>query len=117
MRYKFKKVLEKIEFILQKEFKVKYFEELPDIIENRTIYIVGIKNYPWLIAFNCPCGCNKLIQLNLLIDGEDTWAFKINKKGKINIYPSVWRKVGCKSHFFIRKSKVDWVKGNRYFFY
>ncbi len=117
MRYNFRKVIEKFEFIIQSEFKVKYNEELPEIILNRNIHIVGVKNNPWVIAFNCPCGCNKLIQLNLLVDGEDTWSFKVNKKGKINIYPSVWRKVGCKSHFFIRKSKVVWVKGNRYFFY
>lgn len=32
------------------------------------------------------------------------------KRGKISISPPVWRKVYCKSHFFVREGRNDWVK-------
>jgi len=86
---------------------------LPEKIQDKTIFIVGEVDNPWLLAFNCPCGCNSLIQLNLLKDVYPGWRYMINKKKKINIFPSIWRTVGCKSHFNVRNSKVIWAKFER----
>ena len=95
---------------LQPGYKVNFVNDLPDDIKNRTIYIVGVKKNPWLIAFYCPCGCRELIQLNLLKESSPCWSFKINRKGKIDISPSIQRIVNCKSHFYIRKSRIVWAK-------
>jgi hypothetical protein len=94
---------------LHPEHKFSFVDDLPEKIKNKTIYIVGSKEHPWLIAFNCPCDCKNLIQLNLLKEADPCWTFRVNKKGKIDILPSVWRTKGCESHFFVRKSKIDWV--------
>jgi hypothetical protein len=85
---------------------------LPEIFDERTIYVIG-KPEPWLVAFNCPCGCNSIIQLNLLQNAKPKWRLLENSKGRITISPSVWRTEGCKSHFFVRKSKIDWVGSRR----
>jgi len=114
-----KRLLEKIVSTLVKWFqprhKTEYRKDLPEILTDKTIYLIGEPESPWLIAFKCPCGCNSTIQLNLLKDAKPRWRFSKNSKNRITISPSVWRTKGCKSHFFIRKSKIDWVGSWRWF--
>lgn len=109
-----KKIISKLAEWLQSEYKHVYEIDLPESIKEKTIYIIGEKNSPWLIAFTCPCGCKENIQLNLLKEADPNWRFKITYKNKINISPSVWRTTGCKSHFFVRNSKIDWVGRKRW---
>lgn len=106
----YRKIVAKFAEWLQPEHKYFFVDDLPEHVDEKAIYIVGDKEHPWLIAFNCPCGCNNVIQLNLLKDADPCWKFKVTKKKKINISPSVWRNTGCKSHFFVHKSKIDWVR-------
>ena len=109
----FRKIRDKFAEWFQPEYKFINIEEFPEIVNDKIIYIIGNPNQPWLLAFNCPCGCHNIIQLNLLKDADPCWKYKVTKKNKINISPSVWRTTGCKSHFFIYKSKIDWVKSRR----
>lgn len=114
-----KRLLPKLVSTLVKWFqprhKTEYSDEVPEILKEKTIYVIGEANNPWLIAFKCPCGCNSTIQLNLLTDAKPKWRFTKNPKNRITISPSVWRNKGCKSHFFVRKSKIDWVGSQRWF--
>jgi len=105
-----KKNVAKLIAKFQLEYKFDFVEEIPLSVKDNTIYIVGAVNQPWLLAFKCPCGCQSLIQLNLLTNANPCWDFWIDKKNKISISPSIWRTIGCKSHFLIKKSKVDWVR-------
>lgn len=82
--------------------------DLPEQIHERRIYLVGESEAPWLIAFQCPCGCGSLIQLNTLKEAKPRWTYEYHRFEHISLDPSVWRKVGCKSHFWIRKGKVVW---------
>jgi len=88
-----------------------YTDVLPEVseIKEKTIYIVGEKGYYWLAAFKCPCGCNDLIQLNLLNHASPSWKIINDNNPKISILPSIDRNVGCKSHFSIKNSRVlEW---------
>jgi len=111
-----KNIIAKFVGLFKPVFKYKYEDDFPESIKESVIYIIGDKESPWLIAFKCPCGCSQTIQLNLLKDADPNWKFKLTIQKKINISPSVWRTTGCKSHFFIRNSKVDWAR-NRWRFY
>lgn len=91
------------------KFRIEFVEDNPDSISENIIFVVQDGNLPELLAFKCPCGCKAGIILNLLPDASPKWSYLINEEGKINIYPSIWRKNGCKSHFFIRESNVDWA--------
>lgn len=104
-----KKIISQFSKIFQTEYKCFFVEDIPEDIKNKSIYIVGSRSCPWLIIFKCPCGCNSLIQLNLLKDASPCWKFKITNKGKFDISPSIWKKKGCKSHFFVHKNKIRWV--------
>ena len=105
-----RKIITRFNKWFQRGHKLIYSDELPEKINKKTIYIIGNSKEPWLIAFNCPCGCQNLIQLNLLKDASPCWKFKVIKNNKINVFPSIWRTTGCRSHFFVRKSKINWVR-------
>lgn len=105
MKYWHQKIIGKW---LQPEYKFLYVFDLPENVRDKTIYIVGDKGCPWLIAFKCPCGCQTLIQLNLLKEATPCWSFKV-KKREIDISPSILRTQGCESHFVVHKNKVYWV--------
>lgn len=108
-----RKIISKLVKWFNPKHIVEYREELPELLSDRTIYIVGQPNNPWLIAFNCPCGCNSIIHLNLLKDAKPKWRYTITSKKRVNIFPSVWRTKDCNSHFFVRNSKIDWVGKGR----
>ena len=111
------KILKKIKNFLWKyipdhshpTYKLVYCGDVPGTFNKETIYILGSNKFPWQIAFLCPCNCGDLIQLNLLKEARPSWNFKVDKRKKITLKPSVWRKVGCKSHFLVQKGRIVWV--------
>jgi hypothetical protein len=90
------------------DYLAEHVIDIPDKIENKTIYVVGENGYDWLATFRCPCGCNSLIQLSLLKETDPSWSITHHGKKVISISPSVNRVIGCKSHFFITKGDVQW---------
>ena len=84
-------------------------EELPAEIGDGALYILGEAETAWSIAFRCPCGCHALIQLNLLEDASPSWRLSREAQGSVTLSPSIWRQVGCRSHFYVRHSRVVWV--------
>jgi len=96
-------------FYSSPKFEFELVEDLPELIPEKKVLVVAEGNQPDTLAFKCPCGCNSNILLNLLQDAKPRWKYRITKRGNISISPSVWRKVGCKSHFFVRDGRIDWV--------
>lgn len=92
------------------KYSGEFVEELPleNEIEENVIYVVGENGYEWLAAFVCPCGCNDLIQLNLLEDIKPGWRISKRNTQKISISPSIDRRVGCRSHFTVTNGEVRW---------
>jgi hypothetical protein len=66
--------------------------------------------YLWSAVFQCPCGCRALIELSLHREGRPRWTLNEHADKTVTLSPSVWRTVGCKSHFFFEKSRIRWVK-------
>lgn len=92
------------------DYIVKDVEFSPKKIEGKIVYVIKDGLEPDSLLFKCPCGCDEDIFLNLLTDMRPVWAFNVNSEGLITISPSIWRHVGCRSHFFIRKSVVVWAR-------
>jgi len=90
-----------------KKMSFRFMKDIPEHLEDNRIYIIGEKKYYWSIIFYCPCGCGEIISLNLLKEARPRWRFSI-RWGKISLTPSIWRTVGCKSHFNVKWSKVKW---------
>jgi hypothetical protein len=72
------------------------------------------------VRFLCPCGdpnCLHILPVNG--HGKVSWGFEEHEDGTVTLSPSIFRRVhhypernlsvGCGSHFFIRRNRVDWV--------
>lgn len=90
-------------------FEYQFVDLMPMNIEKGIFYI----SIPYKIAkHQCACGCGKII--DLIID-EDFWSITFHGNS-ISVYPSIgnWN-IPCKSHYFIRKSKVVWSYSHKIF--
>lgn len=83
-------------------------DELPDEPKPRTVYLAGEGRHLWCAGFVCPCGCGEIIRLNLLEDARPCWVVSKHPDETVSIEPSVWRQKGCRSHFFVRRGRIDW---------
>ena len=96
-----------------KPFKTVRVEELPEVPKDQVIYLVGEAEHLWVAAMKCPCGCSETIHLNLLHGQRPRWSVAESEDGPVTLSPSVWRKAGCKSHFFFRNGLVVWCCEHR----
>ena len=75
----------------------------------RMLYILTEDGAPWFASMLCPCGCGTMIELNLLPDERPCWRYSVDSAGRPSLEPSVWRKIGCQSHFFLRRGQIVWA--------
>ena len=89
-------------------------EELPEQFRDKEIYLIGENEHFWSVAMLCPCGCGEVIQLNLVAGTRPRWTFELDSNTQvITLCPSVWRTVGCHSHFNVRLGQVQWATTNQ----
>ena len=84
-------------------------DELPDELEPLRVYLVGDPPMPWAAALLCPCGCGATIQLSLVAGDTPSWRARRHFSGSVTLHPSIWRKTGCRSHFFLRRGRIVWT--------
>ena len=100
-------LLKRAQSFLRPRYHYTKVEELPDELYKYQVYILGEGRYSWSIALLCPCGCGDTIQLNVRADEHPFWSYSTIGR-QITISPSIWRKIGCRSHFILKKSRVFW---------
>jgi hypothetical protein len=59
----------------------------------------------WLVML-CPCGCNDIIPINLDEQSGPAWEYYDGETNGLSVFPSIWRDIGCKSHFIIWYSRI-----------
>lgn len=84
--------------------------DLPGVLVKHRLYIVEESGYRERAALLCPCGCGHILYLNLLADERPCWRITLTAGGLASLHPSVWRKTGCNSHFWLRRGRVHWCK-------
>ncbi|QYJ89673.1 DUF6527 family protein [Shewanella halotolerans] len=104
-----KKVAACFRRIFYKGYKVEIVEGEPEYVDDKIIYLIGDVDFHAIAVMLCPCGCKSKIHLNLIPGNKPTWSIMLRDKVP-TINPSVWRKVGCHSHFFVRSGQIVWVK-------
>lgn len=92
-----------------KPYRVVYTDELPENLEEKVAYVVGECGHLWYVALICPCGCGQLLQMSLYKEGRPRWELYQHGDGTISLHPSIWRKVGCCSHFFLEHGRIRWA--------
>jgi hypothetical protein len=85
--------------------------ELPRVLVPGTAYLIGEGEHRWAVALRCPCGCRETIQLNLVPEMRPRWTARVEDDRTLSLSPSVWRQVGCRSHFVMNRGRVAWCRG------
>ena len=83
-------------------------EALPKTLRRRTLYVVQEDGFREQAAMICPCGCGRVLHMNLLPDERPYWRLTEHGDGTASLHPSVWRKKECGSHFWFRRSRIEW---------
>lgn len=91
-------------------FRYTRVDEFPDSLKPSTLYVAGEDPHLWAAAMLCPCGCGDVIELNLLKKVRPRWSVEQHADGSVSLMPSVWRRKGCRSHFFVRHGRIDWCQ-------
>lgn len=87
-----------------------FVPELPDLLEAHLVYVAGEGEHLWFAAMLCPCGCGETLHMSLHREGRPNWRLTKHWDGTVSLLPSVWRRVGCRSHFFLRRGRVEWCR-------
>ena len=85
-------------------------DDLPFVVNKEVVYLIGEGAYLWQAVMKCPCGCGETLQMNLMPEGRPRWRTTEHEDGTVSLHPSIWRTVGCRSHFFIRRGFVVWCE-------
>ncbi len=96
----------------QPPLRAERVDDVPDSAAPATVYLVGEGEHLWAAVMLCPCGCGETIQLNLLAGTRPRWQATLHDDGTATLWPSVWRVRGCRSHFFVRRGRVEWCRGD-----
>lgn len=81
---------------------------LPSKLKPRTIYIVEEDGFEEQAAMLCPCGCKRVLHMNLIPDEHPCWTARRHSDGTVTLHPSVWRTKDCGTHFWFRGGRVTW---------
>lgn len=84
-------------------------DTLPAKMPKQDLILLKDDGEDWSVGFRCPCGCGDVIELLLLPDVTPRWDIQIDQHGRPTLSPSVWRRTGCRSHFWLRDGRVIWV--------
>src|SRR6266699_5220802 len=80
-----------------------------DVQEN-TFYFVSFNQRPKWVLFQCPCGCKSIVTLSLQRVHKPHWVLRKSRASRPTLQPSVWRDVGCLSHFWVNDGRVYWCQ-------
>ena len=83
-------------------------EFLPKTLNRRTLYVVQEDGFEEQAAMLCPCGCGRVLQMNLIPDERPCWRLARHEDGTASLQPSVWRRKECGAHFWFRRGRVYW---------
>lgn len=85
-------------------------ESVPAVVADKTVYVIGDEECSWAAAIRCPCGCGDVIYLSLAEDASPSWRLTVHGDKSVTLLPSVWRTVGCHSHFVLYQGRIFWCR-------
>lgn len=80
-----------------------------DLVAEQEFIVVRYQGTSRWALFRCPCPCKEVISLPLQPPHSPRWQISLSPSGRPNLHPSVWRKKGCMSHFWIEDGRVFWT--------
>lgn len=90
-------------------YKAQFALDLPDAPNPKVIYLIGEDGVLWYAVMICPCGCGSDLRMSLHREGRPRWEVHAHLDGAVSLFPSVHRRVGCRSHFWVDGGEIYWV--------
>lgn len=82
----------------------------PEVITDDSFVLAREDDEDWAIAFLCPCGCKDRLELALIPEVKPHWTLEMDSEHHPTLHPSVWRKTGCRAHFWVRDGLIIWCE-------
>lgn len=98
-----------LEFVLPARKLIVVEDEMPSKLPRRSLLLLRDSGEDWSVTMRCPCGCGENIELALIPEAKPRWELSL-EQGIPTLKPSVWKRDGCYSHFFLRRGRVIWVR-------
>ncbi|MGE6699473.1 DUF6527 family protein [Hyphomonas sp. NPDC076900] len=97
-------------FLRRPDFVLRWHEgdTPPEKLEQGVLLVASEDGELWAAAFLCPCKCGDRIELALIPEATPHWHLTNDAKNTPTLRPSVWRKTGCRSHFWLRDGRIHW---------
>lgn len=83
-------------------------DSLPTKLPHRDLVLAREGGEDWTVGMRCPCGCGRTIELLLIREAKPRWDLMLDASGRPSLKPSVWLQGGCRSHFWLRRGRVEW---------
>ncbi|TKD15796.1 hypothetical protein FBT96_15375 [Rhodobacter capsulatus] len=83
-------------------------DSLPQSMPRRDLVLAREDDEDWCVGMRCPCGCGDIIELLIIAEAKPRWDISADREYRPTLSPSVWRKTGCGSHFWVRRGRVQW---------
>lgn len=95
--------------IKRPRYVVRYVDDVPEGPESGYVYLVGEGSHLWFAVLRCPCGCGDAVQVPLVKGRGPQWTATADARGAVTLRPSIWRRVGCHSHFIVQGGQILWA--------
>jgi hypothetical protein len=92
----------------RRSLKIVEGDMLPEKLPLWNLVVARDDGDDWSVGMRCPCGCGQRLEMMLLKEVKPRWDVSIDSRGHVSLYPSVWLREGCKSHFWVRSGKIVW---------
>lgn len=79
-----------------------------EAVQPDVFYRVMRNKRPKWALLACPCGCRSVITLSLQRAHWPHWTVRASKERRPSMRPSVWRDIGCLSHFWVEDGRIYW---------
>jgi hypothetical protein len=85
-------------------------DTLPNELPMTDLVLARDEGEDWCVGLRCPCGCGQRLEMMLLKEVRPRWDLSVDSRRRVSLYPSVWLRSGCRSHFWVREGKVIWCE-------
>ena len=92
----------------RRSLKVIDGDTLPERLPLWNLVVARDDGEDWSVGMRCPCGCGQRLEMLVLKEVKPRWDVSVDSRGRVSLYPSVWLREGCKSHFWVRSGKIVW---------
>lgn len=87
-------------------FLEKYGSDVTSLKPNVLAIVGPPGKFKWL-QLVCPCGCDRIIAMNLMKKYHPNWTIEIHGDDTITVFPSIHAS-NCGAHFWVRRNLVEW---------